>query len=80
MVWFILSTMIDAKLDKLCTDLVIDTSSIELAHGFLRYEALRKLNASQFKMLCRRNLKGEWFDGMVDQLVLGNMAPIEPLR
>lgn len=52
------------------TDRTLDTyQPAELAIGWLRYEALRKLNAHQFAELCKRNLKGERFDDMVDQLV-----------
>ena len=43
---------------------------IELALGFIRYEALRKLNPSQYRELYERNLTGENFDRMVDNLVL----------
>ena len=41
-----------------------------MARGYLRYEALRKLNATQFGSLVSRNLAGENFDGMVDELIL----------
>ena len=44
----------------------------ELALGWLRYEALRKLSARRYAELCDRNLKGERFDDMVDKLVLEN--------
>lgn len=42
----------------------------ELALGFLRYEALRKLHPSRYEELHKRNVKGERFDDMVDDLVL----------
>lgn len=45
-------------------------SRAELAIGHLRYEALRRLSPLQFTSLCRRNLAGERFDDMVDELVL----------
>lgn len=41
-----------------------------LALGYLRYEALRKLAPRQFSDLHKRNLKGENFDAMVDEMVL----------
>ena len=41
----------------------------ELAVGFARYEALRKLKPYQFEELHKRNLAGENFDAMVDELV-----------
>jgi hypothetical protein len=44
----------------------------ELALGFARYEALRRLNPRQYSELHNRNIKGENFDGMVDALVLAN--------
>lgn len=40
-----------------------------LALGFLRYEALRKLNPRQFAEIHKRNLNGERFDDMIDQLI-----------
>lgn len=40
----------------------------ELEKGHARYEALRKLNVQQFSDLFERNIKGENFDEMVDQL------------
>lgn len=42
----------------------------ELTQGYLRYEALRKLNPRQFAELHRRNLLGDNYDGMVDELVV----------
>lgn len=44
----------------------------ELALGFLRYEALRKLHPRQFSELHARNLAGENFDDMVTKLVFQN--------
>jgi len=41
----------------------------ELALGWLRYEALRKLTPSQYAELCKRNLNGENFDQMVTELI-----------
>lgn len=54
------------KGDGLCKGRTTD----ELAIGFLRYEALRKLTPAQYADLHKRNLKGERFDDMVDALVL----------
>jgi len=39
-------------------------------HGWLRYEALRKLNVIEFAGLINRNMKGENFDGMIDEWIL----------
>jgi hypothetical protein len=46
-----------------------EKSLTEVARGWLRYEAIRKLNPRQFDELYRRNLAGENFDAMVDQLL-----------
>lgn len=43
----------------------------EIALGYLRYEALRKLNCHQIEDLHKRNMFGENFDDMVDELILG---------
>lgn len=51
------------------TLLLGERTHIELAIGYLRYEALRKLNTTQFKYLHQRNSLGENFDEMVDALV-----------
>lgn len=40
-----------------------------LALGWCRYEALRKLSPRQFEELRKRNIAGERFDDMVDELV-----------
>jgi len=41
----------------------------ELALGYLRYEALRKLNPREFSALVTRNIEGENFDKMVTELI-----------
>jgi hypothetical protein len=43
-----------------------------LAVGYLRYEALRQLNPTQFAELYSRYLAGAQFDNMVDELVVKN--------
>ena len=40
-----------------------------LALGYLRYEALRKLSPAAFQELGRRNIAGEHFDSMIDLLI-----------
>lgn len=46
-------------------------STGEIVRGWLRYEAVRRLNARQYAELCQRNIKGEGsFDDLVDQLVI----------
>ncbi len=42
----------------------------ELVLGYLRYKALKKLNLRQYEELNKRNLNGENFDEMVDELIL----------
>jgi len=43
---------------------------LELALGFLRYEALRKLGPRQYTELCRKNIReGKRFDDLVDELI-----------
>lgn len=44
-----------------------------LRRDHLRYEALRKLTPRQFMQLWDRNLKGERFDDLVDELVIHGM-------
>ncbi|OQA09470.1 MAG: hypothetical protein BWY66_00569 [bacterium ADurb.Bin374] len=56
------------ELHRLERNLAVDIDT--MARGYLRYEALRKLNATQFGSLVSRNLAGENFDGMVDELIL----------
>lgn len=43
----------------------------ELALGYLRYEALRRLTPREFTKLYKRNLASNPFDDLVDALVLG---------
>lgn len=50
-------------------------SEIELRQGFLRYEALRKLTPRQFADLHKRNMAGERFDDMVDELIQPQKEP-----
>ena len=58
------------KLAKMAWEAVAARNALELALGHLRYEALRKLNPRQFAELNDRNLAGEFFDDMVDELVV----------
>lgn len=46
----------------------------QLALGYCRYKALRKLNPRQYAELHKRNLAGENFDTMVDELVVTNSS------
>lgn len=42
----------------------------DLALGWLRYGALRKLTPAQFRELCDKNLAGHKFDDLVDELII----------
>ena len=42
---------------------------VKMIIGWMRYERLRKIKPRQFKELHKRNLAGENFDDMVDQLI-----------
>ncbi len=55
--------------DQQYRDAISERSTGELAVGFIRYEALRRLNPRQYAELHKRLLRGENFDGMVDELV-----------
>jgi len=44
----------------------------EAARGHARYEALRLLSAARYAVLCERNINGENFDKMVDELRKSN--------
>lgn len=47
----------------------------EAAQGHARYEALRKVNLLDFTELWKRNMAGENFDCMVDELVKAKNEP-----
>jgi len=53
---------------------IIET--FDATRGYLRYEAIRKLNVSQFSQIFKRNLKGENFDDMIDELIIKNKAKL----
>ena len=60
------------KLTELTRKALLKNNAPELALGYLRYEALRRLTPRQFSELNARNLKGENFDRMVDELIVKN--------
>lgn len=62
----------DTPLNRLIIDTAEEMSVTNLALGFLRYEAMRKLSPNALAELNKRNIRGEWFDDMIDQLVLDN--------
>jgi len=57
-------------IDKLVSRLVADFTPEELALGFLRYEALRRVRAPRFSEMLRQNLAGEFFDDIVTDELL----------
>lgn len=56
---------------------ISDHTPEELALGWLRYEAVRKMSPRQFGEVHKRNLSGEFFDDIVTEAVLGINAPGE---
>ena len=62
---------------KKIEDALRSQTPVELAFGFLRYEALRRLSATEFRALSEAHSKAKYenqnitFDGMVDELVVG---------
>lgn len=63
-----LSVLNDAGIQK-----IIEAKSVRDSGAHTRYETLRKLNPMQFAELHRRNLAGENFDSMVDQIAVGGL-------
>jgi hypothetical protein len=57
------------SMDSLVRLCVANHTPEELALGWLRYEALRKVSPRTFAEMNRRNLAGEFFDGIVDGIV-----------
>jgi hypothetical protein len=64
----------EQRYDAALADALESNVPLELAIGFIRYEALRKLNALEYANLCRRNRAGERFDDLVDGLIRGGKA------
>ena len=65
-------------LDRLVRLCVANHTPEELALGWLRYEALRRVNPRIFAEMNRRNLAGEFFDDIVTEALLSWKSP-EPL-
>lgn len=59
-----------ATLGQLVVRAIAEHDVKELALGFLRYEALRRMNPNQFKEIHQRNLAGERFDDIVTEELL----------
>ena len=60
---------VNESLDQLVSLTVKNHTPEELALGWLRYEAVRKMSARHFGEMCKRNLGGEFFDDMVTEAV-----------
>lgn len=54
------------EITKAIRDAIAEIKKLRVAHR--RYEALRRVNPRQFMDLWNRNLKGERFDALVDEL------------
>jgi len=52
-----------------------DVGAYGTAEGWLRYEAIKKLNVLQFGAIRSRSLKGGSFDDIIDELILNQKAP-----
>ena len=59
-----------ATLEQLVVRAIAKNDVEDLAIGFLRYEALRRMNPRQFSEFHARNLKGERFDDIVTEELL----------
>ena len=57
------------KLQELVEEAVAFKSPEELALGYLRYEALRRVLPSKYKEMHELCIRGKWFDDQVDGLV-----------
>jgi hypothetical protein len=57
------------KRDEKLLNVLATNTAPELAIGFMRYEAVRKLTPGQFADLRHRAAQGGNFDAMVDKLV-----------
>lgn len=57
-------------LEKLSSETMAFHPTGDLSLGFMRYEALRKLNSHQFAELHSKNLKGKNFDDIVDEMIV----------
>lgn len=58
------------QIESIVCDLAVKHSKYDLALGYLRYEALRTLSVQKFSELYQRNLKGENFDEMIDEMII----------
>lgn len=59
----------DAKIYKKAIAVFDDLGAYECARGYLRYEEMRKLSPLKISELHMRNLNGERWDDMIDELI-----------
>jgi hypothetical protein len=59
------------------TEALTSRNPTELAHGWLRYETLRKLNPRRFLEISKLNLEGPQFDDIVDTMIV-DPGTVEP--
>jgi hypothetical protein len=70
-----IQTASSGSLDRLVRLCVANHTPEELALGWLRYEALRRVNPRIFAEMNRRNLAGEFFDDIVTEALLSWKSP-----
>ena len=61
---------IQQKLRPLVLKTINTVGDYERAKGWLRYEVLRNMDIRRFTELVNRNVAGENFDEMVDQIIV----------
>ena len=62
-------------LDRLVRTCIADNTPEELALGWLRYEALRRVSPRIFAEIDRRNFAGERFNDIVTEELLALKSP-----
>jgi len=68
------------SLERLVRLLVANHTPEELALGYLRYEAVRKMSPRTFGELHKLNLSGKFFDSLVDEALQSWKQPNDKLR
>lgn len=68
------------SLDRMVRLLVASHTPEELALGYLRYEAVRRMSPRTFGELHKLNLSGKFFDSLVDETLQSWKQPNEKLR
>lgn len=57
-------------LEKLIDETLNERTPAELALGWLRYETLRRFSLAKHSEMYHRNIKGEFYDKMIDEELL----------